>query len=509
MQSRIIRKLSDNSVISTENFTYDHAGNMTDATGHCFAYGSNNKLVTFDGQGVSYDADGNMTFGNNTCCEYDSLNRLISAGAHDYMYNAENVRIRNKCDTHDTTYVYNTNCKLSQLLEKTTNGITTKYVYGLGLIGEEKQGCFKTYHFDSRGSTIALTDENGNITDTFAYDTYGKCISHTGDSFIIFGYNGRDGVVTDKNGLIYMRARYYSPDMKRFINADIVAGTITNAATLNRYAYANANPVMFIDPLGLYYCGRCGDAGCGACLDKDTLIKVQSGEISNPNVKPRDNSEGGYKPSQPNKPSTSWDDDDTGDVVSKDDYYGKKENPNNNSQTSDNNRDYEAEAIERKHAIEDTWLGDTVDWLNDNARNRDGSFSLYDNDRWEDLNAFHEQIFVFTPSDFTWNWKERKFGGSLSFDFVTGGWEDKYFDLSILDFGHAEIAAEIKDGKVRFGAFASIWSPSISFEIGGLTFEVGAEVGAVGAGFYKTTSSISLYGSYKWLGASVSVSKSY
>ena len=48
-----------------------------------------------------------------------------------------------------------------------------------------------------------------------------------------------------------MRARYYSPDMRRFINADIVAGTITNAVTLNRYAYANANPAMNIDPLGL------------------------------------------------------------------------------------------------------------------------------------------------------------------------------------------------------------------------------------------------------------------
>ena len=65
------------------------------------------------------------------------------------------------------------------------------------------------------------------------YNTYGKCISHTGNSFVIFGYNGRDGVVTDKNGLIYMRARYYSPEMKRIVNADIVAGGISNAITLN------------------------------------------------------------------------------------------------------------------------------------------------------------------------------------------------------------------------------------------------------------------------------------
>jgi len=144
------------------------------------------------------------------------------------------------------------------LLMKTTNGVVTKYVYGKGLIGEETSGAFKTYHFDCRGSTIAITNASGNITDTFAYDTYGKLISRTGTSDVIFGYNGRDGVVTDSNGLIYMRARYYSPDMKRFINADIVAGSISNAVTLNRFAYANGNPVSFVDPFGLS-ADRCGE----------------------------------------------------------------------------------------------------------------------------------------------------------------------------------------------------------------------------------------------------------
>ena len=186
-------------------------------------------------------------------CTYDSANRLISAGGHTYTYNAENVRIRNlgDCCSGDTVYTYDSNSRLSKLLCKTTDGVTTKYVYGRGLIGEEVSNTFKTYHFDSRGSTIAITDASGNITDTFAYDTYGKRISHTGSSDIIFGYNGRDGVVTDKNGLIYMRARYYSPVMKRFINADIVAGEISNAVTLNRFAYANGNPVSFVDPFGL------------------------------------------------------------------------------------------------------------------------------------------------------------------------------------------------------------------------------------------------------------------
>ena len=127
----------------------------------------------------------------------------------------------------------------------------TKYVYGNGLIGEEtcsELSCeFKTYHFDYRGSTVAITDMQGFITDRFKYDTYGKVTEHLGYSDVIFTYNGRDGVITEPNGLYYMRARYYSPDLMRFINADILAGSISNAITLNRYAYANGNPVSNIN----------------------------------------------------------------------------------------------------------------------------------------------------------------------------------------------------------------------------------------------------------------------
>ncbi|MBR3917737.1 MAG: RHS repeat-associated core domain-containing protein [Clostridia bacterium] len=248
----VVKNISDDSAIEKETFNYDAAGNITDAPNSCFQYDTNNRVVVFDGNQVSYDLDGNMLSEGVRCFTYDSTNKLITADGHTYTYNAEGVRIRNLCECgEETTYTYNTNCKLSQLLMKTTDGVVTKYVYGKGLIGEEVDNAFKTYHFDFRGSTIAITDASGAIMDTFAYDTYGKCISRTGTSDVIFGYNGRDGVVTDSNGLIYMRARYYSPEMKRFINADIVAGSITNAVTLNRFAYANGNPVSLVDPFGL------------------------------------------------------------------------------------------------------------------------------------------------------------------------------------------------------------------------------------------------------------------
>ena len=264
-----MRDLNTNAVVSTENYCYDAAGNVVSAPDGCYTYDTNNRLTVFDGYAVSYDLDGNMLSNGKIYCTYDSANRLTYAGGVSYTYNAEDVRIRVFSEEEDTTYTYNTNAKLSMLLMKTTNGVVTKYVYGKGLIGEESGDTFKTYHFDCRGSTVAITDANGNVTDTFAYDTYGKLLTRTGTSNVIFGYNGRDGVVTDSNGLVYMRARYYSPDMRRFVNADIVAGKLSNAITLNRFVYANGNPVSFVDPFGLA-------AERGEVLDADVekIIKV-------------------------------------------------------------------------------------------------------------------------------------------------------------------------------------------------------------------------------------------
>ena len=275
-----MKNLSD-TVLSEENYAYDAAGNITDAPDSCFSYDTNNRLTWYKGDPVSYDQDGNMVSAvldgtNGTYFTYDSANRLISSGGHTYTYNAEDVRIRNLCSGEDTKYTYNTNCRLSKLLWKDTNGTVTKYVYGRGLIGEETGSSFTTYHFDCRGSTVALTDANGVITDTFEYDTYGKLISRTGTTATIFGYNGRDGVVTDTNGLIYMRARYYSPDMRRFVNADIIHGSISDSTSLNRYAYVNGNPVSFIDPFGLNKEDKDGDS---SNLSEDEEIKRIAKEL--------------------------------------------------------------------------------------------------------------------------------------------------------------------------------------------------------------------------------------
>jgi RHS repeat-associated protein len=124
-------------------------------------------------------------------------------------------------------------------------------VYGLGLIGQQDSTGYNVYHFDFRGSTVALTNSLGTVTDRFTYGAYGELLTHTGSSDTPFLYNGRDGVLTDTNGLYYMRARFYSPELKRFLNADIKKGSIDNIQTLNLYNFVVGNPIALIDPAGM------------------------------------------------------------------------------------------------------------------------------------------------------------------------------------------------------------------------------------------------------------------
>ncbi len=183
-------------------------------------YGSDNRLAAYNGQNVVYDADGNMTTGSQAGAmgsyTYDSRNRLTTAGTTSYIYDAENQRIGVNENGNLTSYVINP-MGLSQTLVKTdAQGNKTYYIYGLGLIGQEQDGVYLNYHYDRRGSITAISDMTGAVTDRFQYGPYGELVYHGGTTLTPFRFNGRDGVMTDSNGLCYMRARYYNPDTNLF-----------------------------------------------------------------------------------------------------------------------------------------------------------------------------------------------------------------------------------------------------------------------------------------------------
>ncbi|RKZ73519.1 MAG: hypothetical protein DRR19_30915 [Candidatus Parabeggiatoa sp. nov. 1] len=66
-----------------------------------------------------------------------------------------------------------------------------------------------------------------------------------------FLFNGMYGVMSDGNGLYHMRARYYSPEIRRFVNQDVLLDSVSEGQTLNRYAFVTGRPVSFVDPFGL------------------------------------------------------------------------------------------------------------------------------------------------------------------------------------------------------------------------------------------------------------------
>lgn len=150
-----------------------------------------------------------------------------------------------------TKFVINPNAALSQVLMRVRSGVTNYYIHGLGLLYEITETASSTntltYHFDYRGSTVALTDGNGNVTDRIEYSACGMTAYRTGTNDTPFLFNGRYGVQTDANGLLHMRARFYNPYVCRFISSDPIGFN----GGLNFYAYADGNPISQMDPFGL------------------------------------------------------------------------------------------------------------------------------------------------------------------------------------------------------------------------------------------------------------------
>jgi RHS repeat-associated protein len=108
-------------------------------------------------------------------------------------------------------------------------------------------------------TAAALTDKTG-----YAYGPYGETVASGTEIAQPFQYTGREW--DGETGLYYYRARYYAPEMGRFISED----PIGFAGGINFYAYVGNDPVNFVDPLGLFEvtmrCKSQGLAGQSASL---------------------------------------------------------------------------------------------------------------------------------------------------------------------------------------------------------------------------------------------------
>jgi RHS repeat-associated protein len=105
-------------------------------------------------------------------------------------------------------------------------------------------------------SVVALIDESGSIAESYTYTAYGEVTVFDSNGSVIeksvlgnrYAFQGRE--IDWSTGLYNFRARWYDSETGRWLSKD----PIGIQGGLNQYVFCGNNPVMFVDPLGLFTC---------------------------------------------------------------------------------------------------------------------------------------------------------------------------------------------------------------------------------------------------------------
>jgi RHS repeat-associated protein len=260
-----IRYKQGATVIGNLTYEYDKAGNRI-KTGGSFArtgipqgvsstaYNAANQQTTFADKTLTYDDNGNLT------------SIVDGSGTTLYSWNARNQLTGISGPGVTASFVYD---GLGRREKKTVNGSLTEFLYdgvnpvqessgatilanilpGLGIDEfltrtDVAAGITSNLLTDALGSTIALADSAGAVQTEYTYEPFGKTTATGLSNSNPLQFTAREN---DGTGLYHYRARYYHPQLQRFIGED---PTEFAGGDMNLYAYVANNPVLFTDPSG-------------------------------------------------------------------------------------------------------------------------------------------------------------------------------------------------------------------------------------------------------------------
>jgi RHS repeat-associated protein len=251
------------------SFYYDALGNRRRTiNGGTVNYQTNNlnQYTSVAGTSYTYDDNGNLAFDGQLRYYYDCESRLIDINdandapvasyAYDYLgrrisrtiYGSPNVTIQ---------YAYDGDRIIAEYDGSGT--LLRKFIYGPGLdepiclLEVAENNAVYYYHFDGRGSVVALSDVNSVLVERYTYDVFGRPTIRDANGTEItasafanpYLFTGR--AYDAETGLYYYRARYYDYATGRFLQPDPMG----YQDGLNLYTYVQNNPARWADPYGL------------------------------------------------------------------------------------------------------------------------------------------------------------------------------------------------------------------------------------------------------------------
>ncbi len=195
----------------------------------------------------TYNQTGAVVTHSNKTFTYDEWDRMsgYSDGTNTYTYKYDANGIRTQ--KNDKQYIIDINNNVVAETDS-AGAITDEILWGHQPLARKTNGSWYYYIYNAHGDVAGLVNESGTVVNTYEYTPWGEIRSETEAVDNPVKYAGE--YYDDELDMIYLRARYYNPQIGRFTSFDIKEGEISNPLDMNRYVYCRNNPIKYVDPSG-------------------------------------------------------------------------------------------------------------------------------------------------------------------------------------------------------------------------------------------------------------------